>query len=334
MYQKNRFQSLATGLIFIGASITAFATDSIEGTGSSFQYPANKAWAKQYYEATGNKVNYSPTGSGAGIKEVSARHVDFGGTDKPLKPKTLKHKKLYQFPVAIGAITFAYHLPGIKNLRLSETAISGIVLGNIEYWDAVTLKKDNPGVTLPHKPILFVHRSDKSGTTFAFTYYLSKMNSVWRTHFGAKKALNWPAPNRIAGKGNFGVSTAIKTNPYAIGYVDYADAVANKLDIAMIENRQHQFVKTEPATFARGAQYANLDPRKDFYANIQYPKSGYPIMSATFALIPAESKKKKMVADFYRFAFKHPQTIAKLGYVPLPDAVVRKVDGYMQQKGM
>ncbi len=325
---------LLGGVILSILSSAAISATSIEGTGSSFQYPANKAWSKLYFDKTANKVNYSPTGSGAGIKQVSARHVDFGGSDKPLKPKVLKEKKLAQFPIAIGAITFAYNVPGVSDLKLSETAISGILLGNIEYWDAATLKKDNPGIKLPHRKVLFVHRSDKSGTTFGFTYYLSKMNSVWRSHFGAKKAINWPMPNQIAGKGNFGVSTAIKKNPYSIGYVDYADAVSNHLNLATIENKAHKFVKPTTARFAEGAKYADLDPKKDFYANIQYPKSGYPIMAATFVLVPDESKKKKDVADFYRFALQHPDTISKLGYVALPPSVVSKVDQYMNKNGM
>jgi len=315
-------------------STSAMAATTIEGTGSSFQYPANKAWAKLYYDNTGNKVNYSPTGSGAGIKEVSARHVDFGGSDKPLKPAELKKKNLSQFPIAIGAITLAYNIPGVPNLKLSEMAISGILLGNIEYWDAHTIKKDNPGVKLPHKKVLFVHRSDKSGTTFGFTYYLSKMNSVWHKHFGAKKDLNWPMKNLIAGKGNFGVSTAIKTNAFSIGYVDYADAVSNKLLMASIENKAQKFVKPNPASFAVGAKYADLNPKIDFYANIQYPASGYPIMTATFVLVPNDGKKKKQVADFYRFALSHPEAASKLGYVPLPPSVVTKVEKYMAKKGM
>lgn len=313
---------------------TSAMAASIEGTGSSFQYPANKAWAKLYYDNTNNKVNYSPTGSGTGIKEVTARHVDFGGSDKPLKPAELKKKNLSQFPIAIGAITLAYNVPGVSKLKLSESAISGILLGNIEYWDAHTIKTDNPGVDLPHKKVLFVHRSDKSGTTFGFTYYLSKMSSVWRSHFGAKKQLNWPMKNRIAGKGNFGVSTAIKTNAFSIGYVDYADAVSNKLSMASIENMAKKFVEPTPAAFATGAKYADLNPKIDFYANIQYPKLGYPIMTATFVLVPNDSKKKKQVADFYRFALAHPKAVSALGYVPLPPSVVAKVEKYMVKKGM
>ncbi|MBD3820833.1 MAG: phosphate ABC transporter substrate-binding protein PstS [Thiotrichales bacterium] len=324
---------MLTGLLAAVFSTSAMAW-TIEGTGSSFQYPANKAWAKEFYDQTGNKVNYSPTGSGAGIKSVVARQVDFGGSDKPLKPSELHKAKLAQFPIAIGAITFSYNVPGVSNLRLSEKSISGIMLGEITYWDDASLKHDNPGANLPHKKILFVHRSDKSGTTYGFTYYLSKMNKTWHKKFGAKKALDWPMPYTIAGKGNFGVATALKTNPYSIGYVDYADAVKNELNLAVIENKAKKFVKAEPAAFAEGAAYADLDPKKDFYANIQYPDSGYPIMAATFSLVPLENAKKTDVGKFYDFAYKNPEIASKLGYVPIPKSVVAKIKGYWKEKGI
>ncbi len=309
---------------------------SLQGTGATFPYPVYKAWLSDYYKTTGKQVNYSPTGSGAGIKEISARHVDFGGTDKPLKPSILKKKKLYMFPTVVGAITFAYNIPGVSNLKLSEAAISGIILGNIEYWDAATIKKDNPGVKLPHKKILFVHRSDKSGTTFNFTYYLSKMNSVWRRHYGAKKAINWPMPNRVAGKGNFGVSAAIKTNKYSIGYIDYADAVKNHLPIAEIEARNGKYIKANPKSFKLAAASAKLDPRKDFYDIIAYPKKGYPIVAATFILLPKEkTASNKEVVEFYNYAFTNGDKLAQdLGYVPLPESVKKKIRGYWQDKGI
>jgi len=324
---------IAAGLMTAALSTSAMAW-TIEGTGSSFQYPANKAWAKEFYATTKNKVNYSPTGSGAGIKAVSARQVDFGGSDKPLSPKALNKKNLAQFPIAIGAITFAYNLPGINNLKLSERAISGIMLGKIQYWDDAIIQQDNPSVKLPHKKILFVHRSDKSGTTFGFTYYLSKMSKEWRSQYGAKKQLNWPIANRIAGKGNFGVATAIKTNKYSIGYIDYADAKSNGLSMATIENKAKKFVTPNPESFAEGAKYADLDPKKDFYANIQYPAQGYPIMTATFVLVPNDNQNKTHVTEFYHFAYSNPNIIAKLGYIPLPKEVTDKVEQYWVDKGL
>ena len=325
---------LALGLLSLSIGTAAYAA-KIEGTGSSFAYPAYKTWSKAYYDETGNQVNYTPTGSGSGIKEVMARHVDFGGSDKPLKSAVLAKAGLIMFPTAIGAVTFAYNVEGVSGMKLSEAAISGIMLGKITHWDDEAIARENVGIKLPAEKILFVHRSDKSGTTFAFTYYLSKMNLEWRRTIGAKKVVAWPSKNRIAGKGNFGVATAIKNNAFSIGYVDYADAKKNGLDMAIVENRAKVFVNPEPATFEAAAVYADLDPKKDFYANIAYPPKGYPIVTATFALVPKEGKNSKEVIKFFDYALtKKNKLIEAVGYVALPEAVVKKVQGYWLEKGL
>lgn len=325
---------LALSVLSLSVGTMAHAA-KIEGTGSSFAHPAYSAWSKAYYNATGNQVNYSPTGSGAGIKEVRARHVDFGGSDKPLKPKALAKEGLAMFPTAIGAVTFSYNVEGVHGLRLSEAALTGIMLAKITHWDDALIASENPGLKLPHEEILFVHRSDKSGTTFAFTYYLSKMSPEWRSSVGAKKLVDWPSKNRIAGKGNFGVATAIKSNPFSIGYVDYADAKKNGLDMAIIENREKVYVKPTPASFEAAAIYADLDPKKDFYANIAYPPKGYPIVTATFVLLPKESENSKEVVKFFDYALtKEPKLIEEIGYVTLPEEVVKKIQGYWVEKGL
>ena len=326
--------------LVLGALVaaTSFAY-TINGTGASFPYPVYKEWIKGYYDATGNKVNYTATGSGTGIKEIKARHVDFGGTDKPLNPKTLKKAGLYQFPTVVGGITLSYNIPGVNNLRLSEAAIEGIVLGTIQYWDNPIIAKYNPNAKLPHKKIIFVHRSDKSGTTFNFTYYLSKMSSIWRKYYGAKKLVNWPTTEQgrsIAGKGNFGVGTAIKTNAYSIGYVDYADAKKNNLKMATIQGKDGVFVKPTPANFAKGAAYAGFDPKKDFYKIIAYPKKGYPIIASTFILVPKEKvNTNKKVTAFFDYAYtKGDAATNKLGYIPLPKSVKDQIRAYWEEKGI
>jgi phosphate transport system substrate-binding protein len=325
---------LALSVLSLSVATTAYAA-KIESTGSSFAYPAYKAWSKAYYDDTKNQVNYTPTGSGSGIKEVSAGHVDFGGSDKPLKSSALRKAGLIMFPTAIGAITFAYNVEGVSGLKLSEAAISGIMLGKVKYWDDELIKQGNEGLKLPHEKILFVHRSDKSGTTFAFTYYLSKMNKEWRKKFGAKKVVDWPSENRIAGKGNFGVATAIKNNAFSIGYVDYADAKKNELDMAIVENREKAFIEPTPSSFEAAAIYADLDPKKDFYANIAYPPKGYPIVTATFALVPENGENSKEVIKFFDYALtKKNKLIEALGYVVLPEAVIEKVQGYWAAKGL
>ena len=323
------------GLAF--AAVSTFAW-TINGTGATFPYPVYKQWIKNFYNETGNRVNYTGTGSGTGIKEVAARHVDFGGSDKPLSPRTLKIAKLYQFPTVVGGIVLGYNIPGVKNLKLSEAAIEGIALGTIVYWDNPVIVKYNKGAKLPHKKIIFVHRSDKSGTTFNFTYYLSKMSLIWRKYYGARKMINWPTDEQgrgVAGKGNFGVSAAIKTNPYSIGYVDYADALKNGLNMAVIQGRDGKFYAPTPEDFSKGAAYAGFDPRKDFFKVIAYPKHGYPIIAATFILVPQEKiKKDKEVTTFFNYAYDHDEVAKKLGYVPLPSNVKAMVRKYWEDKGI
>ena len=324
--------------IVLGAlvAVSSFAW-TITGTGSSFQYPVDKAWIKGFYTQTGNKVNYTATGSGTGIKEIKARHVDFGGTDKPLVPRDLRQNHLAMFPIVIGGISIAYNIPHVSHLKLSEMAIEGIVLGTIQYWDNPVIQASNQGVKLPHKKILFVHRSDKSGTTYNFTYYLSRISSLWYRHYGVHKALPWPTDAQgrgIAGKGNFGVSAAIKTNKYSVGYVDYADALKNHLKMAQVQGRDGSFVSPTPAEFAKGAEYAGFSPKYDFYKMVAYPKKGYPIIAATFILVHTDSPNAKKVTKFFDYAFNHDEMASKLGYIPLPASVKAQIRKYWEQKGI
>ncbi len=326
--------------LVLGAVIAASSfAYTINGTGASFPYPVYKQWIKSYYGKTGNKVNYTATGSGTGIKEIVARHVNFGGSDKPLTPAVLKKAKLYQFPTVVGGIVFGYNVPGANNLKLSEAAIQGIVLGTIQYWDNPVIVKYNPNAKLPHKKIIFVHRSDKSGTTFNFTYYLSKMSNIWRKNYGARKLINWPTDAQgrsVAGKGNFGVSAAIKTNEYSIGYVDYADAKKNGLKMATVQGKDGKFYAPVPANFAKGAAYAGFDPKKDFYKIIAYPKKGYPVIASTFILLPKEKvNSDKKVTAFFDYAYKNGDAAAsKLGYIPLPASVKKQIRKYWAEKGI
>ena len=329
-------KKLVAGLTLAAVSVFAW---SINGTGSTFGYPIYKVWAKNFYNATGNRVNYTGTGSGTGITEVIKRHVDFGGTDKPLPPKILKLAKLYQFPTVVGGITISYNVPGIHNLKLSQKAIIGIVLGSIKYWNNPLIVRYNPNEKFPHKKIIFVHRSDKSGTTFNFTYYLSKMSSIWRENYGARKFINWPTDAQgrgIAGKGNFGVSAAIKTNPYSIGYVDYADAVKNNLKMAVIQGMDGKFYTPTPENFAKGAKFAGFSPKNDFYKIIAYPKHGYPIILSTFILVPKEKiDNDKKVTAFFNWAYNYGnKQAANLGYIPLPNTIKMQIKNYWQEKGI
>ena len=327
--------------VALAASVLAgglSANDVIKGSGASFPYSVYNQWTKAYNKATGIKVDYISKGSSKGIKDAKARQVDFAGTDKPLSPKVLRKNHLYMFPGVVGAITMGYNIPGVDHLKLSRSAIVAIANGTARYWDDAVIAKENAGVKLPHKKLTFVHRADGSGTTFNFTYYLSKVDKTWRHKFGAKKSLNWPGDHHIGGNKNTGVASLIKQTPYSVGYIDYADGMKNNIVMADVENRAGNYVKPELKAFQAAAAKADLDPKKDFYAVIADPKgaNSYPIVAATFVLVPAEKPEMdKKVTAFYDWSYKNGQEIAKgLGFVPLPDSLTNKIRKYWEAKGI
>lgn len=314
------------------------ANDVISGSGASFPYSVYQKWTKTYYKATDIKVDYISKGSSKGIKDAKARQVDFAGTDKPLSPKVLKQNNLYQFPGVVGAIVMGYNLPGVSNLKLSRSAIVAISEGKVKYCDNKLITAANPGLKLPHKKLTFIHRADGSGTTFNYTYFLSKVSKEWRHTYGAKKSLNWPGNQHIGGNKNTGVASLIKQTPYSVGYIDYADAQKNGIVMATVENRAGKYIKPELKAFQTAAEKASLDPKKDFYAAIADPTgaNSYPIVAATFILVPAEKPEMdKKVTAFYDWSYKNGQEIAKnLGFVPLPDALTNKIRKYWEEKGI
>ena len=331
-----KIRSLATLAIAASVVTTSLIAGEITGRGASFPAPLYKEWAQAYYNATGNRVTYTGTGSGDGIKSIKKRLVDFGGSDKPLKPKSLRKHKLDMFPAVVGSIVLAYNLPGVEDqqLKLSEKAIAAIFNGKAKYWDDARITENNKALKLPHKPINVCVRADGSGTTYNFTYYLSKIDPA---DFKPRKKLNWNA-NVIGGKGNQGVTANIMQNKYAIGYIEYSYKLKSGLPAATIENREHRWIAPTVSSFHDAAKYAVWDKSKDFYAVIGYPKgaTSYPIVAASFILLPDEKKAKdKEVTAFFDWAFQHGDAIAvKLGYVALPDATVQEIHSYWEEKGV
>jgi len=320
---------LATGLS---------ASDIVKGSGASFPYSVYQKWIKAYNKETGLKIDYIKKGSSKGIKDAKARSVDFAGTDKPLSPKTLKKNGLYQFPAVVGAITMGYNLPNIHNLKLSRKAIVAIADGSLTYWDNKLIANANKGIKLPHEKLTFVHRADGSGTTYNFTYFLSKVSKDWRKKFGAKKSLSWAGDHHIGGKTNSGVAALLKQTKYSVGYIDYADAANNNIAMATVENKAGNFIVPTLKSFQEAASKATLNPKKDFYSIIADPKGAksYPIVAATFILVPSEkSEVNKNVTKFYDWCYTDGQEIAKsLGFVPLPDSLTNKVRTYWETKGI
>ena len=326
-------------LLVAGLAVaTSLHAADLRGSGASFPYAVYQQWTKAYYKATGIKVDYISKGSSKGIKDIKARQTDFGGSDKPLSPKALKKFGLYQFPSVVGAITMGYNVPGIKKLKLSRAAIANIALGKVHYWDDKVIAAANPNISLPHKKVTFVHRADGSGTTFNFTYFLSKISKEWRKHYGAKKSVNWPGNQHVGGNKNSGVASLIKQTPYSVGYIDYADAKNNGIVMADVENKEGEFVTPNLQAFQVAAAKASLDPKKDFYAAIADPKGkgAYPIVAATFILLPKEKQEtNKKVTKFFDWCYANGKEIASnLGYVPLPDPLVGKIHKYWEEKGI
>ena len=333
---SNKIVKIALAGTLIASSLGA--NEIIKGSGASFPYSVYQKWLKAYNKDTGIRVDYIKKGSSKGIKDAKARAVDFAGTDKPLSPKVLKKNSLYQFPGVVGAITMGYNIPHVNSIKLSRKAIVMIASGSIKYWDNKIITKDNRGLNLPHKKLTFVHRADGSGTTYNFTYYLSKVSKGWRKTYGAKKSLNWPGDHHIGGKTNSGVATLIKQTPYSVGYIDYADAKNNGIKMAIVENKAHHFIKPTLKSFQIAAAKASLNPKKDFYSVIADPKGAksYPMVAATFILVPIEkADMNKKVTKFFDWSYKNGQEIAKsLGFVPLPDSLTDKIRAYWDTKGI
>ena len=328
------FKRVLSTVLVASLAISSAYADEIKGRGASFPGPVYKAWTAGYYADTKNQVNYTPTGSGDGIKSITKRMVDFAGSDKPLNAKKLKKSKLYMFPSVIGSIVLAYNIEGIKDgeLKLSREAISAIFSGKIAFWDDKIITKDNEGLKLPHAPITIAVRADKSGTTFNFTYFLNKLDNS----FKISKKPKWRAKKVIAGKSNSGVSANIQQIKNSIGYIEYSYKIKLNLPAAQIENREGKFINPTVASFQDAAKYASWSAQNDFYAVIGDPKgkTSYPIVAATFILLPIEkNKSNRQVTAFIDWAYTNGDKLAsELGYVPLPTKTKDEIRAYWVDK--
>jgi len=317
---------------------THLAAFDIKGRGASFPAPLYRTWISDFYNQTGNRVNFTQTGSGDGIKSVRWRMVDFGASDKPLDARLINKYKLYMFPSVIGAIVLSYNLPNVTDgeLCLSHEAVAGIFDGTITYWDDARIQKANPRLKLPHQKIRVIVRADKSGTSFNFTDYLSK---IAPKRFTPSKMPQW-RPKVIGGKSNAGVSANIEQMKYSIGYIEYSYKIKLGLKAAKVQNQEGNYVQANLANFQEAIKNAAWSIENDFYALITYPKgaNAYPIVAATFILLPIDETKKEQnqkVSKFFDYAFKHGDKAAiDLGYVPLPNDTKDMIREYWKLKGV
>ncbi len=322
--------SLAAGLAF-AANVSA---QEITGAGASFPAPLYSKWAADYNKATGVKINYQSVGSGAGLRQIEAKTVDFGASDMPLKDDELKAKNLVQFPTVIGGVVPVINVKGINpgQLRLNGQVLGDIFLGKITKWNDAAIKALNPSVNLPDADISPVRRADGSGTTFIFTNYLSKVNAEWKSKVGEGTAVNWPVG--AGGKGNEGVAAFVGRLPNSIGYLEYAYVKQNKLNFALMQNMDGKFVAPDDDTFKAAA--AGADWNKSFYQILtQQPgAASWPISGATFILMQKTQDKPQNATAALKFfdwaMMQGDKTAADLDYVPMPDSAkgsIRKAWG-------
>ncbi len=259
---------LAAGVIAAASAYSALAID-ISGAGATFPYPVYAKWADTYKKETGNGLNYQSIGSGGGIKQITAKTVTFGASDMPLKAEQLEKDGLVQFPTVLGGVVPVINVEGVKpgDVVLDGAVLGDIFLGKIKTWDDPAIKKLNASVKLPAQPIVVVHRSDGSGTTFLFTDYLSKVNTEWKSKVGANTAVEWPVG--IGAKGNEGVANNVGQTKGSIGYVEYAYAKQNKLTNTKLVNKDGKSV-APTAEIVHGrcrerqlGRYAGLRRRSD-----------------------------------------------------------------------
>lgn len=311
-------------------STVAFAAE-ITGAGATFPYPIYAKWANAYKAKTGIGMNYQSIGSGGGIKQIKAKTVDFGASDKPLKPEELNEDGLLQFPTVMGGVVPVIHVKGIHagKLKLSGEVLAKIYMGEITHWNAPEIAHLNKGVKLPHKAITVVHRADASGTTFIFTNYLSKVSPQWKEKVGNDAAVAWPTG--VGGKGNEGVASYVQRISGSIGYVEYAYAIQNKLTYALLKNRDGHFVKPTAQNFQAAAAYADWAHAPGFYQILtdQPGKASWPITGATFILMhksQSNPQAAKMVLEFFKWAYANGDQMAQqLDYIPMPDSVVKLI---------
>jgi phosphate transport system substrate-binding protein len=319
---------------FLAAAIMPAQAADISGAGATFPYPIYAKWADAYKKETGIGLNYQSIGSGGGIKQIKARTVTFGASDAPLKGDDLDKTGLVQFPMVMGGIVPVVNLEGIKpgEIVLDGPTLARIFLGDISRWDDPAIRKLNANVKLPGQAIAVVHRSDGSGTTFNFAYYLAEVSPDWKSKVGVATSVQWPVG--IGAKGNEGVANNVGNTKGSIGYVEYAYALQNKLTHTNMINKDGKTVSPTSAAFQAAAANADWKSRPGYgviLAN-QPGAQSWPMTAATWILMyknPKDARDSAAALKFFAWAYKNGDAMAdELHYVSMPDNVVKDVEAY------
>lgn len=318
-------------LALVLVALPALAQTKLNAAGATFPYPIYSKWFNEYHQQHSDvEINYQSIGSGGGIAQLKNGTVDFGASDMPLDDSKVKQMPMpiLQLPTVLGSVVPAYNLPAVKEeLKFTPQVLAGIYLGEITSWNDKAIAAANPGVSLPNMPIVVVHRSDGSGTTFVFTDYLSKVSSDWKSRVGSNTSVSWPVG--IGGKGNEGVAGLIRQMEGGIGYVELIYALQNKITFGSVKNASGAFIKASLESTTAAAAGAKVTPT-DFRVSITNApgKDAYPISTFTYLLIPVQWKdgtKEKTVTDFLNWMLNTGQSmVTQLDYAPLPDSIKEK----------
>lgn len=318
--------------------LPSVAQTKLNGAGATFPYPIYSKWFNEYHNMHSDiEINYQSIGSGGGIRQLQSGTVDFGASDMPLDDAKVKQMPMpiLQLPTVLGAVVPAYNVPGLKaELKFTPQILAGIYLGTITNWNDKTIAAANPGVNLPDRTIIVIHRSDGSGTTFVWTDYLSKVSPEWKSRVGSNTSVSWPAG--IGAKGNEGVAGMVRQMEGAIGYVELIYALQNNITFGPVKNASGNFVKASLESTTAAAAGIKMAPN-DFRASITNASGSeaYPIASFTYLLIPKQWKdasKQKAFAEFLNWMLENGQGMTtQLNYAPLPESVKEKELGALKE---
>jgi phosphate transport system substrate-binding protein len=326
-------------ILMLGAATSSLAED-ITGAGATFPHPIYAKWAEAYRKEKSIGLNYQAIGSGGGIKQIKAKTVTFGASDMPLKAEELEKEGLIQWPMIIGGVVPVVNVRGVGvgQMVLDGPVLARIYLGEVKNWDDPSIKNLNPNLKLPHELIVQVYRADGSGTNFLFTHYLSAVSDKFQETIGAESSVQWPAG--IGAKGNEGVSNMTVRTEGAIGYVEYAYALQNKMIYVNMVNKDGKKTSPNIDSFQAAAANADWGGSKGFYLVLtDQPGAGsWPITGASFILMrkePLDVKASRQALDFFAWAYKNGDDMAKtLNYVPMPSKAKALVEKSWEQIGL
>ncbi|HKE22810.1 MAG TPA: phosphate ABC transporter substrate-binding protein PstS [Bryobacteraceae bacterium] len=329
----------AAGFAFVVALVLTPAPllcqTAVTGAGASFPAPIYAKWLDTYRKVQpGVQINYFPIGSGGGIRQILEAGADFGATDGPLNDRQLQGFRdsrgfgILHLPTVLGAAVPAYNLAGVGELNFTPDALVGIYLGRVAHWDDQVLRESNPKANLPHQPIVVLHRSEGSGTTYVWSEYLSKVSDEWKSRVGKGFSVNWPVG--LSARGNDGIASLIAKTPCSMAYVELAYALEKHLAYGRVRNSSGNFVKADLAGVEAAAAQVPANDQGDFRFSITNAagKDAYPIASFSWLLIPAkiqDAAKRKAIVDFVRWALTDGQAMTQeLAYGRLPQRIVSR----------